>query len=185
MPRRLSRWTALLAAVLVAPAALAQTPLAVDADRDLARLWVLARAALDSTAAPAASGAQPADSALVAWAAEVGAFVRADPVLSGGGLGWVAGAGRAFAAERTWGGERRVVAVNLGDAPAFVALPGAGVPDPLVPVLVSRADAGRVPSLVALFDDDRAVYGLRVPARCAVVYRPAGPGDVRPRGLDE
>ena len=93
--------------------------------------------------------------------------------------------GPALAFEWTDGGDRRVAVVNPGDVPAFVPLSGEGVPAPLVPVFVSRADAGPVPSLVALLDDHRAVYGLRVPPRATVAYRPAAPSDVRPRGLDE
>lgn len=108
-----------------------------------------------------------------------------EPVLRLGDVSVVAANGRALAFGRTLDGERRLVAFNAGDEPAFLELPGPGIPQPWTPVFVSRDDAGRVPSLVALFDDDRATYGLKIPARTTVVYRPAGPADIRPRGLDE
>ena len=113
------------------------------------------------------------------------AMRRADAVLRRGSVSVLATSLRAVAFERQLDGERRVVAFNAGDQDAFLELPGDGVPRPLVPEMVSRGDLPGVPSLVALFDDDRAVYGLRVPARTTVVYRPAAEGDVRPRGLDE
>ncbi len=113
------------------------------------------------------------------------ALRRADAVLRRGDLGVLATGDRAAAFERQLDGERRVVAFNAGDHDAFLQLPGDGVPAPLVPVFVSRGDAAQVPSLIALMDDDQTVYGLRVPARTTVVYRPAAAGDVRPRGLDE
>ena len=40
-----------------------------------------------------------------------------------------------------WTARRRVVAFNAGDRDAFLELPGAGVPTPLVPVMASRGDA--------------------------------------------
>ena len=42
-----------------------------------------------------------------------------------------------------------------------------------------------VAMLVAQFDDEGATYGLRIPPRTTVVFRPADPADIRPRGLDE
>ena len=113
------------------------------------------------------------------------ALRNGDAVLRRGDLSTVAASGRAVAFQRTLDGERRLVAVNVGDEPAFLELPGEGVPQPWTPAFVSRDDAGRVPSLVAYLDDDRATYGLQVPPRTTVVYRPARPVDVRPRGLDE
>ncbi|MEM7789136.1 MAG: alpha-amylase family glycosyl hydrolase, partial [Bacteroidota bacterium] len=115
------------------------------------------------------------------------ALRHADPVLRRGGLSVLAASGDAVAFERRLGAERRVVAFNRAAAPRFLALPGEGVPSPLVPVVVSRDDAGAVPSLVAVIDDAEAglTYGLQVPARTTVVYRPAEAADVRPRGLDE
>ena len=113
------------------------------------------------------------------------AMRRADAVLRRGDVSVLAAGDRAVAFERRLDGERRVVAFNASDQDAFLELPGGGVPTPLVPAMVSRGDASEIPSLVALFDDDRAAYGLRVPARTTVVYRPAAGDDVRPRGLDE
>ena len=56
----------------------------------------------------------------------------------------------------------------------------------------SSGEASAVPALVAVVDDEAGalVYGLRIPARTAVVFRPVRPADVRPadvrpRGLDE
>ena len=46
-------------------------------------------------------------------------------------------------------------------------------------------DPARVAMLVAQFDDEGATYGLRIPPRTTVVFRPADPADIRPRGLDE
>ena len=112
------------------------------------------------------------------------ALRRSDLVLRRGGLEVVSAAGRAVAFSRMLDGQRRVVAFNAGDEPAFLALPGDGPPAPLWPVTASRPNVD-VPGLVALFDDDGAVFGLKVPPRTTVVYRPVAPDDVRPRGLDE
>ena len=117
-------------------------------------------------------------------AARAAALRLSDPVF-GGERAALQGGGAVVAYEWTLGGDRRVVAANPGETPAFVALGGEGVPPPFVPVFVSRADAGPVPALVALVGDEGAVYGLRVPARTTVAYRPADPAEVRPRGLDE
>ena len=108
-----------------------------------------------------------------------------DPILRRGDVATLAASGRAVAFERGLGGDRRVVAFNAGDQDAFLELPAEGVPAPLVPAFASRGDVAGVPSLVALVDDDRTTYGLRVPARTTVVYRPAAADDVRPGGLDE
>ncbi len=113
------------------------------------------------------------------------ALRQSDAVLRRGELATLAARGRAVAFERALGGDRRVVAFNAGDTSVFLPIPGEGVPAPLVPVFVSRDDAGRVASLVAQLDDDRATYGLRIPPRTTVVFRPADPADVRPKGLDE
>ncbi len=125
------------------------------------------------------------DSTLFAFYQRAIRVRQSDAVLRRGGLATLAASGRAVAFERTLGDDRRVVAFNAGDVPAFLVLPGPGVPAPLVPAFVSRDDAGRVPSLVGFFDDDGVTYGLQVPARTTIVYRPAAPGDIRPRGLDE
>ena len=108
-----------------------------------------------------------------------------DAVLRRGSLARLAAAGRAVAFERQLDGERRVVAMNVGDTEAFLDLTDRLPAAPLVPMFTSRDDTERVPSLVIYVEDDRTVYGLRVPARTTVVYRPAQPADVRPRGLDE
>ena len=121
---------------------------------------------------------------LAAFVRRAVALRRSDAVLGRGDLEVVHAAGPVVAFSRTLGPDRRVVAVNVGDAPAFVPLGDGRAPAPLWPMAASRPDVD-VPGLVALFDDDGAVYGLRVPPRAAVVYRPTLPDDVRPRGLDE
>ncbi|MGB3545038.1 hypothetical protein [Rubrivirga sp.] len=115
---------------------------------------------------------------------DVVALRRSSAVLRRGDLEVVSAHGRAVAFSRTLDGEGWVAAFNAGDEPAFLALEGERAPMPLWPVMASRPDVD-VPGLVALFDDDGAVYGLRVPPRATVVYRPVAPDDVRPRGLDE
>jgi len=161
---------AVLLSLAAGPARAQGAVCAADATEACAAFRALTGAALAADSASADSAA---------------ALRRSDPVLMGGAVDTLAVRDSVAAFGWTVGAERRVVAVNTGAASAFVALPGPGVPAPLMAVFVSRADAGPVPSLVALLDDDRATYGLRVPARSAVVYRPASPGDVRPRGLDE
>lgn len=161
--------------------------------QDLWQAVVLLQAAVRGM--PAAScgsaGLDPlstsADSAAVASCRRAETLRQSDAVLRHGTLAVLAAEGEAVAFERVLDGDRRVVAFNRGDQPAFLALPGEGVPPPLVPAAVSRDAAGRVPSLVAVLDDavGGVLYGLRVPARTTVVYRPAAPSDVRPRGLDE
>ena len=113
------------------------------------------------------------------------ALRQSDAVLRRGTLETLAAEGRAIAFGRTLDGDRRVVAFNAGDTSAFLPMPGEGVPEPLVPATVSRDDADRVAMLVAQFDDEGATYGLRIPPRTTVVFRPADPADIRPRGLDE
>ena len=174
------------ATLLTAPARLGDTlasPARAPrrAERDLQRAVVALRMALPG--APVVVSGEEAD--LVAFYRRAIALRRSDAVLRRGTLSVLAAEGRVVAFERVLGGDRRVVVFNAGDASAFVALPGAGVPAPLTPVLVSRDDAGRVPALVASLGDDDVAYGLRVPARTTVVYRPASASDVRPKGLDE
>ena len=113
------------------------------------------------------------------------ALRQRDAVLRRGDLDALATAPRAVAFERTLGDERRIIATNVGDDEVFLDLSDALPATPLVPVFVSRADTGRIPSLVLYLEADRTVHGVRVPPRTTVVYRPATPGDVRPRGLDE
>ncbi len=112
------------------------------------------------------------------------ALRRADATLRRGDVSVAAASGRAVAFERTHRGERRLVAFNAGDELAFLPL-GERASQPWTPVFVSRDDAGRIPSLVVYIDDDRATYGLHVPPRTTVIYRPAAATDVRPGGLDE
>ena len=173
MSRALRSLLALLAASAVG--ASAQPAPCPDAAPACASL----RAFLDD--APTDGGPAADTSAAVARAA---ALRLSDPVF-GGERTALPAEGVAVAYEWTLGADRRVVAANPGAAPAFVPLGGDGVPAPLVPVFVSRADAGPVPALVAVLDDDRVVYGLRVPPHATVAYRPAAPAEVRPRGLDE
>ncbi|PAP76569.1 glycoside hydrolase family 13 protein [Rubrivirga marina] len=125
------------------------------------------------------------DSTLFRFYQRAIALRQSDVVLRRGDLATLATADRAVAFERSLGGDRRVVAFNAGDESVFLELSSDAVPEPLTPVFVSRDDAGPIPSLVAALDEERATYGLRVPPRTTVVYRPADPTDVRPRGLDE
>ncbi|MEM0961336.1 MAG: alpha-amylase family glycosyl hydrolase, partial [Bacteroidota bacterium] len=122
------------------------------------------------------------DAILFAFYQRAIAMRRSDLVLRRGDLTTLAASGRALAFVREHGGERRVVALNAGDTPAFLPMPG--TPDPLTPVMASRPGVD-VPGLMVIVEEDRAIYGLRVPPRTAVVYRPASPDDVRPGGLDE
>lgn len=145
-------------------------------------LLVALSAGVHAQTAEADAATRAASRALLAVeSADADAVLAA--VLAAGALGHlrlVAVAGRAVAV-RTSGG---VVAYNPTDDPVFLRLPGDRMPPPLVPVEASR-DAGRIASLVALVGDDDTLFGLRVPPRATVVYRPAAPHDVRPRGLDE
>ncbi len=123
------------------------------------------------------------DSSLFAFYQRAIALRQSDAVLRRGDLEVVSASGRAVAFSRSLSGDRRVVAFNAGDESAFLALEVES-PVPLWPLTASRPNVD-VPGLVALFDDEGAVYGLRVPPRTTVVYRPVAPDDVRPRGLDE
>lgn len=82
------------------------------------------------------------------------------------------------------GDRRLVVMANGGASPQRVER--TPPVEPLVPVFATRGEVGAIPSLlITLFEDGGATYSNEVPARTAVVFRPAAPGDVRPRGLDE
>ena len=134
-----------------------------------------------------------ADSAYIGFQAAVEHLGASDPVLSRGALAVVYAAGDVVAFERQLGDARRVIAFNRADAERFLPLPDAGgegagaVPGPLTPIFASSGARREIPALVAVVDEDRGevVYGLRIPARTAVVFRPVEPRDVRPRGLDE
>ena len=154
-----------------------------DADRQRLRAGVALRAAIPWTLPDSARAA--CDASLAAFRARALGLRQSDPVLRLGTLAVLAAEGQAVAFERTLDGDRRVVAFNGGDADAFLPLGDGGVPAPLVAVFVSRDDVGPVPSAVGLIDDDRTVWGLKIPPRTTVVFRPAEAGDVRPHGLDE
>jgi hypothetical protein len=82
-------------------------------------------------------------------------------------------------------GDRRLVVMANGDAqPRRVPRPPfAG---PLVPVFATRGDVAAVPSLlITLFEEGGVAYSNEVPPHTAVVFRPAGERDVRPKGLEE
>ena len=130
-------------------------------------------------------GAAAPDSAWTPFCRDLAALCEADAALCRGGFAAFAEGGLALAVERRQDGERRVVALNPSDEDRFVPLPGVGVPAPLVPVFVSSGSVADVPGLVAGVGDVDVVYGLRVPARTAVVFRSVRGADVRPRGLDE
>jgi hypothetical protein len=58
--------------------------------------------------------------------------------------------------------------------------------EPLVPVFATRGDVAAVPSLLlTLYEAGGVTYSNEVPPRTAVVFRPAEPDDVRPKGLAE
>ncbi|WP_412060559.1 hypothetical protein [Rubrivirga sp. IMCC45206] len=147
-------------------------------------LALLAALAASAQAQPAETdaAARAASRALLAVESADADAVLAAVLAAGalGGLDVVAVSGRAVAVRTASG----MVAFNPTDAPVFLRLPGDRMPPPLVPVSASR-DAGRIASLVALVGDTDTLFGLRVPPRATVVYRPAAPVDVRPRGLDE
>lgn len=155
-------------ALLVADGAAAQT-----APPDSARAWFEA-----VTAGPAAC--EPG-----AFCADVGALCAADAALCRGGFAPFAGSDSTLAVERVAGGERRVVALNTRDEDRFLALPGGAPPAPFVAAWASSGGVDRVPGLVVSVGEADVLYGLRIPARTAVVFRPARPADVRPGGLDE
>ena len=116
---------------------------------------------------------------------EVAALCRADGALCRGGFVPFVGDDSTFAVERAADGERRVVALNVRGEDRFLALPGGAPAAPFVAVFASSGGAARVPGLVVSVGEADVLYGLRVPARTAVVFRPARPAEVRPRGLDE
>lgn len=112
------------------------------------------------------------------WAAHVAACVQADLDV------WTVDREAGLAAFACGKGDRRlVVMANASDAPRRVPRTGG---TPLVPVYVTGGDEAAVPSLlITLFEAGGVVYSNEVPARTAVVFRPADYADVRPRGLDE
>ena len=127
-------------------------------------------------------------SAGAGWAsacADLAALCDADAALCRGGFAPLAGGDSLVAAERRADGEVRLVALNRTAVDRFLPLPGGAPPAPFVAVFASSGGAGRLPGLVASVGEADVVYGLRVPAYAAVVFRPARPADVRPRGLDE
>jgi hypothetical protein len=82
------------------------------------------------------------------------------------------------------GEQRLVVMANGSDAPQRLRREPS--PEPLVPVFATRGDVSAVPSLlITLFEAGGTAYSNEIPARTAVVFRPAAPADVRPRGLEE
>jgi len=116
------------------------------------------------------------------------ALRRSDATLRRGSFRVLASDSSALAVERVLGSERRVVALNRSNVSRFLALPRVpGAPlQPLVPIFASTGEALDVPALVyQLADDGSGTAGLRLPPRTTVVFRPAAPSDVRPRGLDE
>ena len=112
-----------------------------------------------------------------------------DAVLRRGELAMRAAEGDVVVFERQLGVDRRVVAFNRGDAEQFIALPRAdgAFPSPMKPVFASSGELATIPSLVVVMDDasSRLAFGLRIPARTTVIFRPVQPDDVRPNGLDE
>ena len=119
------------------------------------------------------------------WCADLAALCAADGALCRGGFGPFAGDDSTFAVERVADGERRVVALNVRGEDRFLALPGGAPAAPFVAVFASSGGVERVPGLVVSVGEADVLYGLRVPAHTAVVFRPARPADVRPNGLDE
>jgi hypothetical protein len=81
------------------------------------------------------------------------------------------------------GDDQLVVMANGSDAPQRVRRAEA---TPLVPLYATNADVAAIPSLlITLFEAGGVVYSNEIPARTAVVFRPAEAADVRPRGLEE
>ena len=117
--------------------------------------------------------------------ADLAALCGADAALCRGGFSPFAGADSLVAVERVEDGERRVVALNRTGVDRFLELPGGTPPAPFVAVFASSGGAESLPGLVVSVGETDVLYGLRVPAHAAVVFRPARPADVRPRGLDE
>ena len=159
-----------LAALLIAGGAAAQ-----GAPPDSATAWfeaVTAGAACESAAADA-------------FCVDLATVCDADAALCRGGFAPFAGADSTRAVERVVDGERRVVALNTRAEDRFLALPDGVPPVPFVAVSASSGGVAGVPGLVVSVGEADVLYGLRIPARTAVVFRPARPQDVRPRGLDE
>ena len=128
------------------------------------------------------------DSAYADFRGDVERLAASDPVLTRGELTILAAEGDVVAFQRQLGDDRRVIVSNRADAERFLPLPETGaVPGPLTPVFASWGSVEAVPALVAVVDETRGqvVYGLRIPPRTVVVFRPVEPRDVRPGGLDE
>lgn len=128
----------------------------------------------------AGAGAPSADPAYSLWDDRVRACLAAGPVEvlsvdeAAGLLAFSCGAGE----------QRLVVMANGSPVPQRVAR--AAPVEPLVPVFATRGDVAAVPSLlITLFDAGGAAYSNAVPARTAVVFRPAAQADVRPKGIEE
>ena len=129
------------------------------------------------------------DSAYAAFRGDVHRLLEADAVLAHGELAVLAADGDVVAFERRLADDRRVVVYNRASEERFLVLPRTDrqAPAPFTPVFASSGNVADVPALVAVIDEAAGslVYGLRIPARTAVVFRPVRPTDVRPRGLDE
>ena len=128
------------------------------------------------------------DHALFAFYQRAITLRTGDAVLRHGSLRVLAAdsAAQSVAFERTLGGQRRVVALNRSDRSQFLAFPASAPREPLVPIFASTGALADVPSLVfVLAEDGTSTVGLRLPARTAVIFRPAGGPDVRPNGLHE
>jgi hypothetical protein len=150
--------------------------------------------ALDPLGRPRTPDPVAFDTTLFRFHQDLIALRRADPVLRRGALRVLAADDDAqtVAFERvlpagTAAGTdtRRVVALNRSDESQFLALPGMTSDGLLVPIFASSGRASDVAGLVAAVGETDIVYGLRLPARTAVILRPATPDDVRPRGLNE
>ena len=128
------------------------------------------------------------DSTLFAFYQRAIAMRHGDAALRHGSLRVLAAdsAAQSVAFERVLGAERRVVALNRSDRSQLLTFPAGTPRTPLVPIFASSGDLREVPSLVFVFDDaGGSGIGLRLPARTAVVFRPADGPDVRPNGLHE
>ena len=159
-----------LLVALVAGAASAQT---APPDSALTRAEAAFAAVTSDCPAPDARGGA------------VAALCDADGALCRGGFAPFAGDDSTFAVAGGVGEGRRLVALNRRDEDRFLALPAGAPPSPFVAVFASSGGVERVPGLVVSVGEADVLYGLRVPARTAVVFRSARPADVRPRGLDE
>jgi hypothetical protein len=93
---------------------------------------------------------------------------------------------RALAFARRFGASELIVIVNAGDSEARIELPERVARTPLVPIFASRGDLAEIPSLLLIYPESGGTrYAHPVPARTAVVFRPAEAEDVRPNGLHE